>query len=154
MRNSVVYPKIKTGTPGNKVEQTGKMNSVSNTSFERLLNDDLNLQISHNTVPAGILVIIFDDGRVVFSNRYFADSLGVGGDQLLGADWEAFFYDKGECERLMVAFVKDDEVKDFELRLRTQDTGTGGKATLAQSGRRLLRHRPPPRGASVSPPAP
>jgi len=97
------------------------MNSVSTKSFERLLNDDLNLQTFHNTVPAGILVISFDDGRVVFSNRYFAESLGVGGDQLLGANWESFFYDKSERERLMVEFVEDDEVKDFELRLQSQN---------------------------------
>jgi PAS domain S-box-containing protein len=97
------------------------MNSVSTKSFERLLNDDLNLQTFHNTVPAGILVISFDDGRVVFSNRYFSESLGVGGDQLLGANWESFFYDKSERERLMVEFVEDDEVKDFELRLQSQN---------------------------------
>ncbi len=108
------------------------MKTKRGTSFERMLADDSKLRVFNDTVPAGILVIRLEDGRVVFSNRYFHEAFGGDGATLLGENWEDFFVDKEERQALMVEFARNGEVRDFELRLRGKnDTVLWGLASLA-----------------------
>lgn len=108
------------------------MTQMRNSSFETMLAADSKLRIFNDMVPAGILVIRFQDGRVVFSNRYFNEAFGVDGVDLLGEDWEGFFVDHEERQNLMVELSMNDEVRDFELRLRGRDdTVLCGLASLA-----------------------
>lgn len=108
------------------------MNKLNSSSFERMLAADGKLRVFNDTVPAGILVIRQEDGRVVFSNRYFNEAFGVDGVELMGEHWESFFVDKGERQELMVEFSVNDEVRDFTLRLRGKDdTVLWGLASLA-----------------------
>ncbi len=108
------------------------MNKTHNSSFERILAADSKLRVFEDTVPAGILIIHLEDGRVVFSNRYFNEAFGVDGVSLLGENWETFFVDKDERQNLMVEFSVNDQVRDFELRLRGKDdTVLWGLASLA-----------------------
>ncbi len=67
------------------------MNKLNISSFETLFHDDERLKIFNDTVPAGILVLSLEDGKVVFSNQFFRDTLGGDGDQVLGASWEDFY---------------------------------------------------------------
>lgn len=97
------------------------MSEKNYQSFERMLQSDEKLQAFNNTVPAGILVIGADDGRVVFSNRYFDETLGIGGANLLGLSWEDFFVDLDERQAMMIEFVENDEVRNFELRLKDRN---------------------------------
>lgn len=99
------------------------MNQDNQPSFKHLLANDPKLRAFNDTVPAGILVIGLDDGQVVFSNRFFDDTFGVSGKQLLGKNWEDFFVDHNERQQLMMDFAVDDEVRNFKLRLR----GPNGK---------------------------
>lgn len=99
------------------------MFSDQSDPFAGLLAEDSRLKTFIDTVPAGILVIGLDDGRVILSNRFLNEDLGLGEEHLLGANWESFFVDPDERQRLMVEFSVEDEVRDFELRLR----GPGGK---------------------------
>jgi len=92
-------------------------------SFEHMLRYDENLKVFNNTVPAGILVLRVEDGKVVFSNQFFYQTLGLKGDQVLGASWDQFFVDSEDRQRLMLKFVNDDEVHDFGLRLKHRDGG-------------------------------
>lgn len=86
----------------------------------------------NNTVPAGILVIGIDDGRVVYSNDFISELLGAEGDQILGANWNDFFVDEEERQNMMVEFAMEDTVRDFELRLRHRNGDTvWGLASLS-----------------------
>ncbi|MFC2966802.1 PAS domain-containing sensor histidine kinase [Acidimangrovimonas pyrenivorans] len=108
------------------------MDTKRDSSFERMLAADSKMRIFNDTVPAGILVIGQEDGRVVFSNRYFNEAFGVDAVALLGESWESFFVDKDERQELMVEFSVRDQVRDFELRLRGKDdTVLWGLASLA-----------------------
>ncbi|MBT7486097.1 MAG: sensor domain-containing diguanylate cyclase [Rhodospirillales bacterium] len=90
------------------------------------------MKIFNDTVPAGILVLSLEDGKVVFSNQFFRDTLGGDGDQVLGASWEDFFVNPDERQELMVKFAVEDEVRNFELRLRRTDGGVvWGLASLS-----------------------
>jgi diguanylate cyclase (GGDEF)-like protein/PAS domain S-box-containing protein len=95
--------------------------TVDPTSFERLVMGDPRLRAFNDTVPAGILVIRVDDGRVLFANRFFNEILGVDGSKILGDSWRELFADPSDRERLMVRFVEEDEVRNFELRLKRPD---------------------------------
>jgi len=92
-------------------------------SFEYMLRHDENLKIFNNTVPAGILVLRVEDGKVVFSNQFFYQTLGIQGDQVLGSSWDQFFVDPEDRQRLMLKFIDNDEVRDFGLRLKRRDGG-------------------------------
>jgi diguanylate cyclase (GGDEF)-like protein/PAS domain S-box-containing protein len=94
---------------------------VDPTSFERLVMNDPRLRAFNDTVPAGILVIRVDDGRVLFANRFFNEILGVAGAEILGDSWRDLFVDPSDRERLMLRFVEEEEVRNFELRLRRPD---------------------------------
>ena len=63
------------------------------SSFERLISQDRRFQVFNDTVPAGIMVLRVDDGKVLFTNRYFNDILGHDGSEILGASWTDFFAD-------------------------------------------------------------
>jgi diguanylate cyclase (GGDEF)-like protein/PAS domain S-box-containing protein len=90
-------------------------------TFEALVLGDERLRAFNNTVPAGILVLGVDDGRVLFSNRFFNEVLGVDGISVLGESWRDLFADPADRERLMLRFVEQGEVRNFELRLKRPD---------------------------------
>lgn len=90
-------------------------------SLEELLREDTRLRAFNNTVPAGIMVLGIDAGNVVFSNRFFNETLGFGGDKVLGGSWEEFFVDPDDRQNMMIAFAEDGEVRNFELPLRRHD---------------------------------
>jgi len=99
---------------------------VPETTFEKLVLTDNRLRVFNDTVPAGILVLSVETGKAVFSNRYFNETLGSGsGDEnhILGASWESFFVDSEERQSLMVKFIEEEEVRNYELRLKRQDGG-------------------------------
>ncbi|HCX86526.1 MAG TPA: hypothetical protein DG761_00720 [Gammaproteobacteria bacterium] len=97
------------------------MGKLIDSSFERLIQEDERLKAFNDTVPVGILVIEVESGRPVYSNQFFRELLGADGDQVLGQSWENFFVDSQERENLMVKFSVEDEVRNFELRLRRTD---------------------------------
>ncbi|MDP6960051.1 MAG: sensor domain-containing diguanylate cyclase [Dehalococcoidia bacterium] len=97
------------------------MDKLIDSSFERLIQEDERLKAFNDTVPVGILVIEVESGRPVYSNQFFRELLGADGDQVLGQSWENFFVDAQERENLMVKFSVEDEVRNFELRLRRID---------------------------------
>jgi len=99
------------------------MNGGQESSFELLVRNDEKLKVFNDTVPAGILVLRVDDGKVIFSNRFFHEILGAGGEQILGSSWGDFFVDPEERQNLMLKFVEDDEVRNFEIRLKRKDGG-------------------------------
>ncbi len=94
------------------------MDGIRTPSFEELIRHDEKLKVFNDTVPAGILILRVDDGRVIFSNRFFHETLGAGGERMLGSSWDEFFVDGEERQDLMVEFVRHDEVRNFELRLK------------------------------------
>ncbi|MEW6690037.1 MAG: PAS domain-containing protein, partial [Pseudomonadota bacterium] len=91
------------------------------SSFERLVESDERLRAFNDTVPAGILVLRVEDGRVVFANRFFKEVLGVEGGAVMGESWADYFVDPADRERLMVRFAEAGEVRDFEVRLKRAD---------------------------------
>ncbi|MBC8337817.1 MAG: sensor domain-containing diguanylate cyclase [Rhodospirillales bacterium] len=93
------------------------------STFELMVRHDEKLKVFNDTVPAGILVLRVDDGKVIFSNRFFHETLGADGGQVLGESWDKFFVDADERQNLMVEFVEKDEVRNFELRLQRKDGG-------------------------------
>ncbi|NQU59603.1 MAG: sensor domain-containing diguanylate cyclase [Rhodospirillales bacterium] len=97
------------------------MKDTANTSFQKMVREDDRLRVFNDTVPAGILVINVDDGSVVFSNRFFFETLGASGEEVLGASWEDFFVDAEERQALMVQFIEQEEVRNFELKLKAAD---------------------------------
>jgi len=97
------------------------MDKLIDSSFERLIQEDERLKAFNDTVPVGILVIEVESGRPVYSNQFFRELLGADGDQVLGQSWANFFVDAQERENLMVKFSVEDEVRNFELRLRRID---------------------------------
>jgi PAS domain S-box-containing protein len=97
------------------------MSKARETSLENMLRSDEKLKAFNNTVPAGILVLEVEEGKVVFSNRFFNETLGVGGDQILGSSWDEFFVDAAERQNLMLDFIAQGSVQDFELRLKSRD---------------------------------
>ncbi|MDA1090497.1 MAG: sensor domain-containing diguanylate cyclase [Proteobacteria bacterium] len=99
------------------------MSKPKKSSFERFVLDDEKLKVFNDTVPAGILILRVDDGKVIFSNRFFHETLGAGGEQILGASWDEFFVDTEERQNLMLEFIEKDEVRNFELRLKHKDGG-------------------------------
>ena len=90
-------------------------------TFEAMVLGDERLRAFNNTVPAGILVLGVNDGRVLFSNRFFNEVLGVDGIAVLGESWRDLFADPSDRERLMLRFVEQGEVRNFELRLKRPD---------------------------------
>lgn len=99
------------------------MSEARELSFEMLVRYDEKLKVFNDTVPAGILVLRVEDGKVIFSNRFFHETLGAGGEQILGASWDDFFVDAEERQNLMLEFAEKDEVRNFELRLKRKDGG-------------------------------
>ena len=101
-------------------------------TFELMVLNDEKLKVFNDTVPAGILVLRVDDGRVIYSNRFFQETLGADGEQVFGESWDEFFVDSEERQNLMIKFVEDDEVRNFELRLRHKNGGiVWGLASMA-----------------------
>jgi len=94
---------------------------MDEASFERLVINDDRLRVYNDTVPAGILVLRVDDGAVLFSNRSFKEIIGGDGATVFGESWEDFFVDPEDRQKLMIKFVEEDEVRNFELRLRRAD---------------------------------
>jgi len=94
---------------------------VGESSFESLLLTDVRLRAFNETVPAGILIVAVEDGRVLFSNRFFNESLGIKEAAILGHGWRELFVDPEERERMLLHFVEEGEVRNFELRLRRPD---------------------------------
>ncbi len=99
------------------------MSAARETSFERMVRDDEKLKIFNDTVPAGILIIRVQDGQFIYSNRFFHETLGSDGEQILGSSLDDFFVDAEDRQNLMLEFVENDEVRNFELRLRHKDGG-------------------------------
>ncbi|CCG41264.1 sensor domain-containing diguanylate cyclase [Magnetospirillum molischianum] len=93
----------------------------SDPSFESLLLTDERLRAFNETVPAGILIVAVEDGRVLFSNRFFNEVLGFEGAGILGHGWRELFVDHDDRERMLVTFIEQGEVRNFELRLRRPD---------------------------------
>jgi diguanylate cyclase (GGDEF)-like protein/PAS domain S-box-containing protein len=79
------------------------------------------VQVISDVVPAGLLIIRVEDGQVIFSNRCFEELLGEGGSAVFGDSWEKFFVDPEDRQKLMMAFVSDEEVRNRELKLRRND---------------------------------
>jgi diguanylate cyclase (GGDEF)-like protein/PAS domain S-box-containing protein len=102
-------------------------------SLEHLFLEDERMRVFNDTVPAGILVVAVDDGRVVFSNRFFNEVLGFRGTEILGSGWRDFFVDPGDRERLIHRFIEEGEVRNFALQLRSHDgEHIWGLASLAE----------------------
>lgn len=102
-------------------------------SLENLFLEDERLRVFNDTVPAGILVVAVEDGRVVFSNRFFNEVLGFQGAAILGSGWRDFFVHAEDRERLMLRFVEEGEVRNFALQLRRHDgEHIWGLASLAE----------------------
>ncbi|MBW7849546.1 MAG: GGDEF domain-containing protein [Rhodospirillales bacterium] len=95
--------------------------AIDTTSFERLVLGDERLRVFNDTVPAGILVVRVEDGGVLFVNRFFKEVLGMEGAGVLGDTWRELFVDPSDRERLMLSFVAEGVVRNFELRLRRPD---------------------------------
>lgn len=95
--------------------------AIDTTSFERLVLGDERLRVFNDTVPAGILVVRVEDGGVLFVNRFFKEVLGMEGAGVLGDTWRELFVDPSDRERLMLKFVAEGVVRNFELRLRRPD---------------------------------
>jgi len=93
----------------------------ADSSFAALFLEDQRMRAFNDTVPAGILVVAVEDGRVVFSNRFFNQVLGFEGAAVLGSGWRELFVDADDRERLLLKFVEDGEVRNFELQLRRSD---------------------------------
>ncbi|TAN64303.1 MAG: sensor domain-containing diguanylate cyclase [Magnetospirillum sp.] len=91
------------------------------STFETMIVGDERLRAFNNTVPAGILILDISDGRLLFSNRFFNEVLGVEGASILDDHWHDLFADPSDRERLMLRFVEDGEVRNFELRLKRPD---------------------------------
>jgi diguanylate cyclase (GGDEF)-like protein/PAS domain S-box-containing protein len=107
--------------------------SITPSSLEDLFTKDSRLRVFNDTVPAGILVVSVGDGRVVFSNRFFNEVLGIDAASILGKGWRDLFVDPQERDRLMLQFVNDGEVRNFELRLRREDQSqVWGLASLSE----------------------
>ncbi|MFD2235253.1 diguanylate cyclase domain-containing protein [Phaeospirillum tilakii] len=102
-------------------------------SFETLLKTDTRLRAFNETVPAGILIVGVMDGRVLYSNRFFNQTLGLAAGGILGHGWRDLFVDQDERERMLARFVEEGEVRDFELRLRRPDGSmVWGLASLSE----------------------
>ena len=71
-------------------------------------------------MPVGILLGV-DDGKVVVPNVFFREILGADGDQILGASWDQFFADPDERQKLMIKFIEEDMVRNFEIELNHVD---------------------------------
>jgi diguanylate cyclase (GGDEF)-like protein/PAS domain S-box-containing protein len=97
------------------------MRRAGRESFEQMLKSDQKMRVFNETVPAGILILGVDDGRVVFANSFFEDHLGTDGSDLLGKSWERFFMDPDQRENFMVEFVEKNSVRNFELRLKGKE---------------------------------
>jgi diguanylate cyclase (GGDEF)-like protein/PAS domain S-box-containing protein len=99
------------------------LSGKSESTFEQIVRNDGRLRIFNDTVPVGILVLRIEDGEVVFSNRLFHEILGADGDQILGASWDQFFVDPAERQNMMVKFVEENEIRNFEVQLNHVDGG-------------------------------
>ena len=91
---------------------------MSEGSFQKLILDDERLKVFNDTVPAGIMVLCVDTGKVVYSNLFFNEVIGVDGGSAVESSWDNFFFDEHEREDLMVKFIEEDVVRNFELRLK------------------------------------
>lgn len=94
---------------------------LSLATLEHMFSQDHRLRVFNDTVPAGILVISIDDGRMVFSNRFFNEVLEVDTASILGHGWQELFVDHEERNRILEVFAEQGEVRNFELRLRRRD---------------------------------
>lgn len=97
------------------------MRDTNTSSFERLVATDARFRALNDTVPAGILVLRIEDGRVLFANRFFKEALGAEGALVLGESWTDYFVDPADRERLMVRFSEAGEVRNFEVCLKGAD---------------------------------
>ncbi|MCC7167602.1 MAG: GGDEF domain-containing protein [Rhodospirillales bacterium] len=116
--------------------------TIDSMSFERLILGDERLRAFNDTVPAGILVVRVQDGSVLFTNRFFNDVLGFEGAGVLGNSWRDLFVDLSDRERLLLKFVEEGAVRNFELRLRRLDGrivwGLASMADIPIEGEELL----------------
>lgn len=116
--------------------------TIDSLSFERLILGDQRLRAFNDTVPAGILVVRVQDGSVLFTNRFFNDVLGFEGAGVLGNSWRDLFVDLADRERLLLKFVEEGSVRNFELRLRRPDGrivwGLASMADIPIEGEELL----------------
>jgi len=116
--------------------------TINSLSFERLILGDERLRAFNDTVPAGILVVRVQDGSVLFTNRFFNDVLGFEGAGVLGNSWRDLFVDLSDRERLLLKFVEEGAVRNFELRLRRLDGrivwGLASMADIPIEGEELL----------------
>jgi diguanylate cyclase (GGDEF)-like protein/PAS domain S-box-containing protein len=94
---------------------------MDTSSLERLIVGDERLRAFQDTVPAGILVLRVEDGRVLFANRFFKEVLGAEGGKVMGDSWADYFVDPADRERLMVRFSEAGEVRNLELCLKGGD---------------------------------
>jgi diguanylate cyclase (GGDEF)-like protein/PAS domain S-box-containing protein len=106
---------------GTGIVETPVLLTETDPSFESLLLTDERLRAFNETVPAGILIVAVEDGRVLFSNRFFNEVLGFEGAGILGHGWRELFVDPDDRERMLVRFIEQGEVRNFELRLRRPD---------------------------------
>ncbi|NQV85385.1 MAG: sensor domain-containing diguanylate cyclase [Rhodospirillales bacterium] len=125
---------------GETKDNTG--NYTQELSFEELVGHDEKLKVFNDTVPAGILVLRVDDGKVVFSNRFFFEALGADGNQVLGDSWDDFFFDPEERQKMMMTFAIEGVVRNFEIRLKKTDGeiiwGLASMAEIPIQGEDLL----------------
>ncbi|MBI4967326.1 MAG: GGDEF domain-containing protein [Rhodospirillales bacterium] len=116
--------------------------TIDSMSFERLILGDERLRAFNDTVPAGILLVRVQDGSVLFTNRFFNDVLGFEGAGVLGNSWRDLFVDLSDRERLLLKFVEEGSVRNFELRLRRPDGrivwGLASMADIPIEGEELL----------------
>ncbi|THF66289.1 sensor domain-containing diguanylate cyclase [Pseudothauera nasutitermitis] len=106
---------------------------LSISTLEQMFSQDHRLRVFNDTVPAGILVISVEDGRMVFSNRFFNEILDVNAVDILGHRWRELFVDPEERNQLLQGFAERGEVRNFELRLRGRDgSEIWGLASLSE----------------------
>jgi diguanylate cyclase (GGDEF)-like protein/PAS domain S-box-containing protein len=98
------------------------LNEPDTSSFERLVANDERLRAFNDTVPAGILVLRVEDGKMLFANRFFKEVLGVEGATVMGDSWSDYFVDPADRERLMVRFAEAGEVRNLEVCLKRADS--------------------------------
>jgi len=110
-----------------------KMSKKNNTSRKKLFFEDDRFQVFNDVVPAGILVVRIDDGRVVFSNKYLSEMLGADAHSLFGGSWEKLFLNSETRQQLLVKFSELGEVRNYEIPLRGENNSiVWGLASMAE----------------------
>ncbi len=101
--------------------EAAAQNQIDPRPLEELIAADERLRAFNDTVPAGILVLRVDNGRVLFANRFFREVLGADGASVIGANWADYFAEPADRERLMVRFAEAGEVRNLEICLKARD---------------------------------